>query len=162
MQNTISFVEAKRTDVPNMARIIKDMAHFEKLESEIAFTLPTLESEYFDKKAAIFIFLELGDKTIGYMTYFYNFSSFKGHRCLYLEDLFVYPEYRGHGYGKSCFHELARIAKKEKCERIDWVCLSWNTNAQKFYESMGAKRHDEWLLYRLNKNEITSLAKKKD
>lgn len=162
MQKTLSFVAAKRNEVAKMAEIIGDMAYFEKLESELSFDLPTLEEEYFDKKAAVFLFLKIGEKTIGYMTYFYNFSSFKGHRCLYLEDLFVYPEHRGHGYGKACFHELARIAEKEGCERIDWVCLSWNKNAQEFYESLGAKRHDEWLLYRLEKDGIASLAKEKD
>lgn len=158
MKIEMSFVLANRSDVSKMADIIGDMARFEKLEGEISFDLPTLEKEYFDKEAAVFIFLKLGEETIGYMTYFFNFSTFKGHRCLYLEDLFVYPQYRGHGFGKTCFHKLANIALKEGCERIDWVCLSWNKNAQTFYESLGAKKHDEWLLYRLEKQEIDSLA----
>lgn len=162
MQNKLSFIKASRGDTFKMSEIIHDMAKFEKLEDEITFSQKRLEIEYFDKKVATFLFLKIGEETIGYMTYFYNFSSFKGRRCLYLEDLFVYPQYRGRGYGKASFHKLAQIAVKEGCERIDWVCLSWNRNAQAFYASLEAKSHNEWLLYRLEKSQIASLAKEKD
>jgi len=162
MENNLSFVKAEPQDVKEMSALIHEMATFEKLDGEVTFSLPRLADEYFNKSAPIFTFLKIGKTIVGYMTYFYSFSTFKGHRCLYLEDLYVRPSFRGQGYGRACFYQLAEIATKEGCERIDWICLSWNKNAQAFYESLGAKKHDEWLLYRLEKSDISLLNKEKD
>ena len=96
-------------------------------------------------------------KEVGFALFFHNFSTFVGRGGLYLEDLYVYPEYRGKGYGKALFMELVRIANERKCGRMEWVCLNWNTPSIEFYRSMGAVALDEWTTYRLDEKGIERL-----
>ncbi len=105
------------------------------------------------------IFIELENKKIGFALLFYNFSTFLGKAGLYIEDLFIYPEYRGKGYGKKLFKEIAGIALKRGCGRVDWSCLDWNTPSINFYKSMGAKVIDGWSSYRLGERELLELSK---
>lgn len=154
----LGFVEAKREDIDEIISSIREMASFEHLESDLSFAPKELESELFDQRAAHFLFLEHDGKRIGYMVYFYAFSTFKGHRSLYLEDLYISPSFRHLGFGRLAFQKLASLAKESGSKRIDFVCLSWNENAQKFYSSLGAKAHDEWLLFRIEEKEIEKLA----
>ena len=89
---------------------------------------------------------------------FYNYSTFIGTKGLYLEDLFLYPEYRKAGYGKRLIRELFKIAAAENCGRMEWCCLNWNTPSQEFYKSLGAKPMDEWTTWRLTKEDLARLA----
>lgn len=88
------------------------------------------------------MFVSDGDNEVGFALYFHNFSTFLGKGGLYLEDLFVLPEYRGKGYGKALFLELVKIANERKCERMEWVCLDWNKPGIDFYLSLGATPMD--------------------
>ena len=94
---------------------------------------------------------------MGLLCFFHNFSTFLGRAGLYLEDLYIKPEYRGHGYGKATIKELVRIAKERGCGRMEWWCLNWNQSSIDFYLSLGAKPMDEWTVYRLTDDDFERL-----
>ena len=97
-------------------------------------------------------------REVGFALYFHNFSTFVGKAGLYLEDLYVYPEHRGKGYGKALFLELVKTAVKRGCGRMEWVCLNWNQPSIDFYHSMGAVSMDDWNTYRLTEDKLHKLA----
>lgn len=96
----------------------------------------------------------------GFALYFYNYSTWKGRAGIFLEDLFVWPEYRGKGIGKALLLHVAKIAVAESCGRYDWQVLDWNTPSIEFYESLGAKRMSEWLPMRVEGEALAELARK--
>ena len=152
------FREGKKEDIPVLLSLIKKIAIYEKMEDQVEADEKTLEEEIFVKKRCSFFLLRLLDKDIGYALYFFNFSTFKGHSGLYLEDLYILPEYRHKGYGKKTFKRLAQLAFKEGCPRMEWVCLKWNKPSLSFYSSLGAEVQDEWNLVRLDEEGIKKLA----
>ena len=97
-------------------------------------------------------------KEVGFALFFHNFSTFLGRAGIYLEDLFVMPEYRGHGHGKGLIRELARITVERGCGRLEWSCLDWNRPSIDFYLSLGAKPMDEWTIYRLTGEKLSAFA----
>ena len=99
-----------------------------------------------------------GGREIGFALFFHNFSTFLGKAGIYLEDLFVLPEYRGKGYGKAILKQLARIAVERKCGRLEWVCLDWNQPSIDFYLSLGAEPMKDWTVYRLTGQTLTELS----
>jgi GNAT superfamily N-acetyltransferase len=110
------------------------------------------------KKAAEVLLGEQEGKIIGFALFFHNFSTFTGKRGLYLEDLYVLPEYRHLGYGKQFFSELRKIAHERNCGRMEWICLDWNASAIQFYKkNIGAISLDDWTLYRLSENNLIFL-----
>ena len=135
----IIFEKASRKDVPIILQFIKDLARYEKLENEVIATEELIEEWLFDKEKAEVIFAVVDHKKIGFALFFHNFSTFLGRAGLYLEDLYIMPEYRGHGYGKAMIKELARIAVERGCGRLEWWCLDWNQSSIDFYLSLGAK-----------------------
>lgn len=145
----IIFEKASRKDVPIILQFIKDLARYEKLENEVIATEELIEEWLFDKEKAEVIFAVVDHKKIGFALFFHNFSTFLGRAGLYLEDLYIMPEYRGHGYGKAMIKELARIAVERGCGRLEWWCLDWNQSSIDFYLSLGAKAMDEWTVYRI-------------
>lgn len=149
--------KAEREDAALVLEFIKGIAKYEKMENEVEATVETLEEQLFDKGRAEVIFAMEDGKEVGFALFFHNFSTFVGRAGLYLEDLYVYPEYRGKGYGKALFMELVRIANERKCGRMEWVCLNWNTPSIEFYRSMGAVALDEWTTYRLDEKGIERL-----
>ena len=152
--------KAVRQDVPLILEFIKGIARYEKMENEVVATTELLEEQLFDKGRAEVIFAMEEGTEVGFALFFHNFSTFLGRSGLYLEDLFVYPEHRGKGYGKALFLELVRIANERGCGRMEWVCLNWNKPSIEFYRSMGAMSLDEWTTYRLTrkkKKKLTSL-----
>lgn len=149
--------KAEREDAALVLEFIKGIAKYEKMENEVEATVELLEEQLFDKGRAEVIFAMEDGKEVGFALFFHNFSTFVGRGGLYLEDLYVYPEYRGKGYGKALFMELVRIANKRKCGRMEWVCLNWNTPSIEFYRSMGAVALDEWTTYRLTEGTIERL-----
>ncbi|MBE6285315.1 MAG: GNAT family N-acetyltransferase [Bacteroidales bacterium] len=150
--------KAEREDAALVLEFIKGIAKYEKMENEVEATVELLEEQLFDKGRAEVIFAMEDGKEVGFALFFHNFSTFVGRGGLYLEDLYVYPEYRGKGYGKALFLELVRIANERKCGRMEWVCLNWNTPSIEFYRSMGAVALDEWTTYRLTEETIGRLA----
>lgn len=149
--------KAEREDAALVLEFIKGIAKYEKMENEVEATVELLEEQLFDKGRAEVIFAMEDGKEVGFALFFHNFSTFVGRGGLYLEDLYVYPEYRGKGYGKALFLELVRIANERKCGRMEWVCLNWNTPSIEFYRSMGAVALDEWTTYRLDEKGIERL-----
>lgn len=149
--------KAVRQDVPLILEFIKGIARYEKMENEVVATTELLEEQLFDKGRAEVIFVMEEGAEVGFALFFHNFSTFLGRGGLYLEDLFVYPEHRGKGYGKALFLELVRIANERGCGRMEWVCLNWNKPSIEFYRSMGAMSLDEWTTYRLTSDVMKKL-----
>lgn len=149
--------KAVRQDVPLILEFIKGIARYEKMENEVVATTELLEEQLFDKGRAEVIFAMEEGTEVGFALFFHNFSTFLGRSGLYLEDLFVYPEHRGKGYGKALFLELVRIANERGCGRMEWVCLNRNKPSIEFYRSMGAMSLDEWTTYRLTSDVMKKL-----
>src|SRR5262249_51201455 len=99
------------------------------------------------------------NEVVGFALFFHNFSTFLGQPGIYLEDLFVRPEYRGHGHGKALLTALARLAVERGCGRLDWAVLDWNEPAPPFYRSLGAVPQEDWTLYRLSGDALQHVAK---
>ena len=150
--------KATPEDTPVIFDLIKKLAVYEKMESEVITSVEELKENIFTHQFSKILIAEENEKPVGFALYFYNFSTFVGKPGLYLEDLFVEPEFRGKGYGKKLFVELAKIAKAEHCGRMEWSVLNWNQPAIDFYKSLQAKPMDEWTVFRLDKKGITDLA----
>lgn len=137
---------------------IKQLATYEKMLDEVVATEEILKEWVFEKQRAEVIFVLEEGKEVGFALFFHNFSTFLGRSGLYLEDLFVLPEYRGKGYGKALLHRLAEIAVERRCGRLEWVCLDWNQPSIDFYKSLGAVPMDEWTIYRIAGQRLTEFA----
>lgn len=150
--------KATESDAETIYNLIYQLAVYEKLEHEVVTSPEELRKQIFDNKFAKVLIGEENGKPVGFALYFYNFSTFLGKPGIYLEDLFVEPDYRGKGYGKKLLIELTKIAKAENCGRMEWSVLNWNTPSIEFYKSLGAKPQDEWTVYRLTEDIIEKLA----
>lgn len=153
-----SFRKAAREDVPLILKFIRALAVYEKMEDRVVGDEKLLESELFDRQKAEVIFALEREKEVGFALFFHNFSTFLGRSGLYLEDLFVLPEYRGKGYGKAILKKLASIAVERGCGRLEWSCLDWNKPSIDFYLSLGAAPMSDWTVYRLTGNTLKVLA----
>lgn len=156
----MDFVYAERKDTGIILQFIKELADYENLLSEVVADEDTLEHWLFDEKKAEVIFAVEGGEKVGFALFFHNFSTFLGRAGIYLEDLYVRPEYRGKGYGKALLTELARIAVSRGCGRLEWWCLDSNTPSIEFYRSMGAEPMDEWTVYRIAGETLRELGRK--
>ena len=157
MRNCFSIRQAERRDVPVLLEFIRGIAKYEKMENEVVATPEVLEAEMFDHHRAEAVFAVVDGLEVGFALYFNNFSTFIGHSGLYLEDLFVWPEYRGKGYGKALLLHLAAIARERNCGRMEWTCLDWNQPSIDFYLSLGAKPMNDWTTYRLDADALKEL-----
>lgn len=153
------FKFATEKDLSTILSFIKDLAIYENMLDQVVSDENLLKEWIFEKKKAEVIFVLEGEKEVGFALFFHNFSTFLGRAGLYLEDLFVLPEYRGKGYGKALLKKLARIAKERGCGRFEWSCLDWNKPSIDFYKSMGAASMDEWTVYRLTGDSLDNMAK---
>lgn len=158
MSEKFTFRYAKRDDISLILQFIKDLAAYEKMINEVVADEKTLEEWIFDKQKAEVIFVVVDDEEIGFALFFYNFSTFLGRAGIYLEDLFVKPEYRGKGYGKAILKKLAAIAVERGCGRLEWWCLDWNKPGIDFYLSLGAEPMDDWTVYRITGDTLSNLA----
>ena len=149
---------AEEKDVPALLGFIREMADYEKMLDQVSATEADLKEWLFDKKTAEVLIPEVADVPVGYALFFHNFSTFLGKGGLYLEDIYIQPAYRGRGYGKTVFRELARIAEERQCGRMEWVCLDWNQPSIDFYLSMEAEPHGEWTIYRLTGEPLRKVA----
>ena len=158
MSEKFTFRYAKRDDISLILQFIKDLAAYEKMINEVVADEKTLEEWIFDKQKAEVIFVVVDDEEIGFALFFHNFSTFLGRAGIYLEDLFVKPEYRGKGYGKAILKKLAAIAVERGCGRLEWLCLDWNKPGIDFYLSLGAEPMDDWTVYRITGDTLSNLA----
>ncbi|MBS5570749.1 MAG: GNAT family N-acetyltransferase [Clostridiales bacterium] len=145
----MEFRFAQRKDTGIILDFINRLAEYEHMSDDVVATEALLEEWIFDRKKAQVLFALQEGKEVGIALYFYNFSTFLGRAGIYLEDLFVLPEYRGKGYGKGLLKKLAAIAVEEGCGRLEWSCLNWNRPSIDFYLAMGAVPMNEWTVYRL-------------
>ena len=150
---------AERKDTALILQFIKDLAEYEKMADQVVATSAMLEEEIFEKKRAEVLFVMEDGCEVGFALFFHNFSTFLGRAGLYLEDLFVLPEYRGKGYGKATLKKLAQIAVERGCGRFEWWCLDWNKPSIDFYLSLGAVPMSEWTTYRVTGDALVTLAK---
>lgn len=143
-------VFATENDCSEILGFINLLAEYEKMQNEVVATEELLREWIFEKKKAEVIFAVEDGKKVGFALFFHNFSTFLGRAGIYLEDLFVLPEFRGRGYGKALLQKLASVAVERGCGRLEWACLDWNKPSIDFYLSLGAKPMDIWTTYRLD------------
>jgi len=149
---------ASQADVPLILQFIKDLAEYERLAHEVVATEETLRTTLFGQpRVAEVLIGEADGKPAGFALFFHNFSTFLGRPGIYLEDLFVKPEFRGRGYGRALLAHLAEIARERNCGRLEWAVLNWNTPAIDFYKSLGAKPQDQWTVYRITGKTLEEL-----
>ena len=158
MSEKLTFRYAERNDIPLILQFIKELAAYEKLINEVVADEKTLEEWIFDKQKAEVLFAVVDGGEMGFALFFHNFSTFLGRAGIYLEDLFVKPEYRGKGYGKAILIKLAAIAVERGCGRLEWWCLDWNKPGIDFYLSLGAEPMSDWTVYRLTGDTLSNLA----
>lgn len=149
---------AAREDIPTILEFIRALAAYEKMEDQVIADETLLETWIFEKRKAEVLLAFEGGTPVGFALFFYNFSTWLGRAGIYLEDLFVLPEYRGRGYGKLLLKRLARIAVQRGCGRLEWACLDWNEPSIAFYKSVGATALDEWTTYRVTGDALLALA----
>ena len=154
----MEFRFAEKQDTPLILFFIRQLAEYEQLLDQVVADEATLEEWIFEKKKAEVIFVLEDEKEVGFALFFHNFSTFLGRAGIYLEDLFVLPEYRGKGYGKGLLKQLAKITVERRCGRLEWACLDWNKPSIDFYLSLGAKAMDEWTVYRLTGDTLKKMA----
>ena len=145
----MTFRSADESDCGLILRFIRLLAEYERMTDEVVATEDLIREWVFEKKIAETLFVMDGEKEVGFALFFHNFSTFLGRGGLYLEDLYVLPEYRGKGYGKALFTEVAKIANARGCGRMEWSCLNWNEKGIRFYESFGAVPMEGWTVWRL-------------
>ncbi len=161
MDANVTFRFAVREDAALVLSFIRELAVYEKMLDEVVADEALLAEQIFDRGHAEVIFAmesETG-KEVGFALFFHNFSTFVGRAGIYLEDLYVLPEYRGRAYGKALLQKLAAIAVERGCGRLEWCCLDWNQPSIDFYKSMGAQVMDEWTTYRLAGETLLAAAK---
>ncbi len=152
---------AIEADVPLILDLIKGIAEYEKLSHEVVATEELLRKNLFGERPFAEVVLGYqGNTPVGFALFFHNFSTFTGRPGIYLEDLFVYEEFRGKGYGKVLLLYLALLARERECGRLEWVVLDWNTPAIDFYNSLGAKQMKHWIITRVAGEDIKELAER--
>jgi GNAT superfamily N-acetyltransferase len=150
---------ATERDVPLILQLIKGLAEYEKLADAVSATEEELRRSLFGPRPAAEVIIGYaGDEPAGFALFFHNYSTFLAKPGIYLEDLFVRPEWRGHGYGRQLLAHLATLAVERGCGRLEWVVLDWNEPAIGFYESLGAKPMREWRVFRLTGDGLHQLA----
>lgn len=155
----IQLRSAQPGDEPLILRFIRGLAEYEKLAHECIATEADLTRSLFGPRPdAEVILAYAGGEPAGFALFFHNYSTFLARRGLYLEDLFVLPEYRGQGIGLALLRELARIAVERQCGRMEWSVLTWNEPAIGFYEKLGARAMDGWKVYRLTGDSLEKVA----
>ena len=154
----MDFRFAEEKDAPLILEFIRGLAEYERMSDQVVATEALLREWIFEKKKAEVLFVLEGTKEVGFALFFHNFSTFLGKAGIYLEDLYVLPEYRGKGYGKGLLKKLARITLERGCGRLEWSCLDWNQPSIDFYLSLEAKPMTDWTVYRLTGDTLRHMA----
>ena len=150
---------AAEADVPLILTFIRELADFERLSHEVVATEEALRDALFGERRFAEVLLGyLGDDPAGFALFLHNFSTFLGKPGIYLEDLYVRPEFRGAGVGRALLVHLARLARERGCGRLEWSVLDWNEPAIGFYKGIGASPVSGWTVYRLSGEALEKLA----
>ena len=150
---------ATPADVPTIAKLIRDLAEYERLSHAVVLTETDLHNHLFGSRPYAEVLLaEHGGAVVGFALFFHNYSTFRAKPGIYLEDLFVVPEARGKGFGKALLAALAKLAVERDCCRVEWSVLNWNAPSIAFYQSLGAVPMNEWTVYRLTDEALKKLA----
>jgi GNAT superfamily N-acetyltransferase len=150
---------ATAQDVPTIHKLIRGLAEYENEPEAAQATEEDLLRDGFGAHPRFHCVLaEWEGATAGLALYFYNYSTWKGRKGIFLDDLFVWPEFRGRGIGKALLLHVAKIAAAENCGRYEWLVLDWNTPAIEFYQSLGARRMQQWLPMRVEGEALRKLA----
>ncbi len=150
---------ASEDDVPIILSFIKELAEYERLSHEVIATEDALRECLFgERRFAEVVIGYYGNDPVGFALFFYNFSTFLSKPGIYLEDLYVKPEFRRRGYGRVLLLYLAKLAKERGCGRFEWSALDWNEPAINFYKNLGAVPMDEWTVYRVTGETLSRLA----
>jgi len=156
--NKIKIRKATEKDTPLIYSLIKGIAEYEKLSNKVTATEEKIRETLFgDKSYAEVIIAEYENEPVGQALFFHNYSTFLAQPGIYLEDLFVKPEFRNKGIGKELLKSLVEIAKERNCGRVEWMVLNWNKPAIDFYKSLGAVPMDKWTTYRLTSDKYENL-----
>ena len=159
MPENFKIRDAVPGDVPAILALVKELADYEKLSHEFTATPELFHHALFGTPPRAFALMcDVAGQTVGTAVCFYNFSTFVGRPGIYIEDIYVRPEFRGRGIGQAVFRHIAARAVAEKCGRMEWAVLDWNEPALKFYEKLGATVMGEWRLERLTGAAIAKLA----
>ena len=154
---------ACESDVRDLMKMIRELAQFETLEHELEATETSLREWLFSgHPAAAALIATVDGVRAGYAVYFHTFSSFAGRPGIFLEDVYVRPQFRRRGLGSALLKEVAAIGAVRGCGRFEWIALRWNETALKFYQSLGARVMDDWVLLRMNSQEIRNLVGAKE
>lgn len=160
MKTATRIVAATMLDVPQILQFIQELAEYERLQHQMVANEDMLRQALFGPRpAAEVVFLEADGEKVGFALFFHNFSTFLGRSGLYLEDLYVRPQHRGRGYGKQLLIHLANLAVERNCGRMEWSVLDWNKPALDFYKSLGAQPLNDWIVHRVSREALESLAK---
>ena len=152
--------QAAAGDLPDVMRCIRGIAEYEGLSHEVVATEDGLRQTLFgDPPAAEVVLAYMREELAGFAVYFHNFSTFVGQRGMYLEDLFVFPQFRRKGLGRKLLAYVARAAVERDCGRFEWAALDWNESALSFYTRLGARPMDEWTVYRMTGDALAQLAR---
>ncbi|MGA3126621.1 MAG: GNAT family N-acetyltransferase [Candidatus Korobacteraceae bacterium] len=152
---------AQPEDVGTILKLIRGLAEYEREPQAAQATEEDLLRDGFGPNPRFHcVIADWNNTPAGFALYFYNYSTWKGRPGIFLEDIFVWPQYRGKGIGKALLLHLARTAVAENCGRYEWMVLDWNTPAIDFYEALGAKQMKEWLPMRVDGNALLELARK--
>ena len=150
---------ATEDDVPLVLSLIKELAEYERLSHEVVATEEMLRDSLFgERRVAEVILGYLRDDAAGFALFFHNFSTFLGKPGIYLEDLYVKPEFRGAGVGRALLVYLAKLARERGCGRLEWWVLDWNEPAIRFYKVLGAVPMEDWTVYRVMGEALDELA----
>ena len=149
---------ARREEVGIVLQLIHDLVHYEKAPHEVEATEKELLGTIFAEEPRVFCDLvEVDGDIAGMAIWFLNYSTWQGKHGIYLEDLFIKPEFRGRGFGKALLQHLARICEEKGYGRFQWWVLDWNSPAIEFYRSLGAVAMDEWTVYRVSGDALKDL-----
>lgn len=150
---------ASADDISLILRLIRELADYERLADAVVASEDQLRANLFgERPQAEVVVAEWAGQPAGFALFFHNFSTFRGCRGLYLEDLFVRPEFRKRGIGRALLQHLAAIAESRGCARFEWAVLDWNVDAQAFYRSLGADSVSEWRIFRIDGERLGALA----
>lgn len=160
MSAQISLRLATEQDIPTILRFINGLAEYEKLADQVVATEQKLRETLFgEKRYAEVIIAEYQQQQAGFALFFHNYSTFLAKPGIYLEDLFVLPEFRGKGLGKQLLSYLAQLAVERNCGRLEWSVLDWNQPAIDFYQAQGATLLNDWRINRVTGTELIELAR---
>ena len=157
--SSIAITPLTRTETPALLKLIRELAEFEKMEKEVEATSECLDKAFFGSPSVAGALLARCDAELaGYAIYFFTFSSFVGRAGIWLEDLYVRPQFRRRGIGRKLIEAVAQVGVERNCGRFEWTALNWNERALDYYRKLGAQKLDEWIIHRMNAAQLKTLA----